>query len=660
MEFTESKEKLLSEYSRSLIEASLDPLFVISPTGRITDMNQAAIKVVDIVRQKLTGTNFYDYFTDPEKAKQVYKEVFLRGFVTDYPLTIKDHVLTDVLFNGSIYKDEKGNVLGAVVVARDITKLKKVEKQLFESKVMAEQEKEKAVNAQKIAESAVKSKQKFLSNMSHEIRTPMNAIIGFTKVIKKTKLSPKQKEYLNAIELSGDALIVLINDILDLAKVEAGHMTFEKIPFKLSESISVSTSVFEQRMNEKNIQLIEQYDERIPENLLGDPMRLNQILLNLLSNAVKFTSKGNITMSVQLIKQDAEKVTIEFSIQDTGMGIKKENLQTIFEDFQQENNETSRLFGGTGLGLAIVKQLIESQGGHIVAQSEVNVGSKFSFTLTFLKTDATQPLIPELLQLDVEMNGMKVLVAEDVPLNQFLIKTILDDFGFIVEIANNGKLAIEKMKNNGYDVILMDLQMPEMNGFEATHYIRNTLKSSIPIMALTADVTTADVKKCKQAGMDDYIAKPIDEAILYSKMVTLIKNAVKTSTENMIQEITAEKQRCVNLDYLYTRTKSNPIYLKEMILIYLAQTPTLINLMKTSYDTQNWETLSSAAHKMIPSFSMMGMNPDFEVMARKVQDFSQSQLNTVSMSDISGIISQLEAICEQACGELKDELEKLG
>lgn len=179
-------------------------------------------------------------------------------------------------------------------------------------------------------------------------------------------------------------------------------------------------------------------------------------------------------------------------------------------------------------------------------------------------------------------------------------------------------------------------------------------------MALTADVTTADVKKCKQAGMDDYIAKPIDEAILYSKMVTLIKNAVKTSTENMIQEITAEKQRCVNLDYLYTRTKSNPIYLKEMILIYLAQTPTLINLMKTSYDTQNWETLSSAAHKMIPSFSMMGMNPDFEVMARKVQDFSQSQLNTVSMSDISGIISQLEAICEQACGELKDELEKLG
>lgn len=265
-EIIETREQLLSEYSRSLIEASHDPLFVISPKGKITDMNQAAIKVTGIVRQKLTGTNFYEYFTDPKNAREVYKEVFFKGFVTDYPLTIKDHKLTDVLFNGSVYKDEQGEVIGAVVVARDITEQKKTEQTMFDSKVMAEtltsvaeNAKVLAQNAQHIAESAVTSKQQFLSNMSHEIRTPMNAIIGFTKVLLKTDLSEKQTEFMNAIKLSGDALIVLINDILDLAKVESGKMTFEQIPFKLESSISAMIHLFEPKIQEKNIKLIKEF-----------------------------------------------------------------------------------------------------------------------------------------------------------------------------------------------------------------------------------------------------------------------------------------------------------------------------------------------------------------------------------------------------------------
>ena len=291
-----------------------------------------------------------------------------------------------------------------------------------------------------------------------------------------------------------------------------------------------------------------------------------------------------------------------------------------------------------------------------MVESEINVGSKFSFTLTFLKTETTLPLIPETIQLDLAVKGIKVLVVEDMALNQLLIKTILDDFGFDAEIANNGKIAVEKLKNNHYDIILMDLQMPEMNGFEATDYIRNTMKSSIPIMALTADVTTVDVEKCKEAGMNDYIAKPIDETLLYSKIITLIKNAVKTSTEKIIQEIAIEKVRCINLESLQDRSKSNPKYLKEIISIYLEQTPPLIKLMKTSFDTQNWETLSATAHKMIPSFSIIGMNRNFEEMARKIQDFANNHSPT---KGISSMITQLEAICGQACIELKDELKKL-
>ena len=281
--------------------------------------------------------------------------------MADYPLTIKDGKLTDVLFNGSVYKDEKGNVLGAVVVARDITEQKRFEKELTEAIIfaelatgIAEEAKNKAESATKIAEDAVKAKQQFLSNMSHEIRTPMNAIIGFTKVLLKTDLSAKQKEYLTAIKLSGDALIVLINDILDLAKVDAGKMTFEQTPFKMALSISAMLHMFEPKIQEKNLELVKEYDNRIPEVLLGDPVRLHQIILNLVSNAVKFTTKGKITVKVTLLSEDEEKVTIEFSVTDTGIGIAENKIEKIFENFQQASSRTSRLYGGTGLGLLLL------------------------------------------------------------------------------------------------------------------------------------------------------------------------------------------------------------------------------------------------------------------------------------------------------------------
>ena len=664
-EIIETREKLLSEYSRSLIEVSLDPLFVISPKGKITDINQAAIQATGIARQNLTGTNFYDYFTDPKNAREVYKEVFSKGFVTDYPLTIKDHKLTDVLFNGSVYKNEEGEIIGAVVVARDITELKKAEQQLLDSKVIAEtassvaeDARVLAESAKQIAENAAKSKQQFLSNMSHEIRTPMNAIVGFTKVMLKTDLTEKQTEYLNAIKVSGDSLIVLINDILDLAKVETGKMTFEQIPFKLSSSLTSILHLFEPKIQEKNIKLIQEFDKRIPQVLLGDPVRLNQIILNLLSNAVKFTNKGSITVDVHLLKEDDKKVTIEFAVIDTGIGINKNNINSIFENFQQASNETTRLYGGTGLGLSIVKQLVEQQEGHISVESEINKGSKFIFTLTFLKTKAKAESTPDILQLDTEMKEIKVLVVEDIALNQLLMRTVLDDFGFECDIAENGKLALEKLQNNQYDIILMDLQMPEMNGFEATKYIRETLKSTIPIIALSADVTTVDVDKCRQVGMNDYISKPVDEKILYSKIVTLVKNAVlnpiKSSAEST--SIVADKARYINLDYLNMRTKSKPKLIKEMIEIYLEQTPLLITMMKKSFHEQDWKSLSSAAHKMIPSFSIMGIHGDYEDMARKIQDFADTQ---ILLGGISEMVLQLETVCLQACVELEEELIKM-
>ena len=382
---------------------------------------------------------------------------------------------------------------------------------------------DKLIEAKTYAENAAKSRQWFLSNMSHEIRTPLNSIVGFANVLSKTKLGDEQKEFVEAIITSGKSLSLLINDILDLAKVDAGKMTFESQAFEIRKSIASILHSFDMKIKEKNLELIEEYDKKIPTILLGDSLRLNQILLNLLGNAVKFTHSGYVKLSIKLQKETAENVMLKFVITDTGIGIADNKLNSIFNAFEQAEHSTSTTYGGTGLGLAIVKQLVEGQGGSISVKSKAGAGSVFTFMLPFGKTKVKLEAETEILKPDVEIHKLRVLVAEDVSLNQLLIKIILNDFGFEQDIVSNGKLAIEKMQTNTYDIILMDLQMPEMNGFEATAYIRNSLKSQIPIIALTADVTTVDVAKCRELGMNAYISKPIDEKLLYNKILELVK-----------------------------------------------------------------------------------------------------------------------------------------
>ena len=784
--------KLAAQYSFSLIEASRDPLFTISKEGIITDANQASVNATDVPKKDLIGSVFIKYFTEPEKAKKGYEEVFSKGFVVDYPLVIKDHKLTDVLFNGAVYKDENNEVMGAVVVARDVTEQKNaekkllqslkevtdyklaldastivditdkkgtilfvnenylkiskysfneliggthkmvnskyhdaefmknlwntiskgkiwqneirnkdksgayywlnmtivpfldeqgipyqyvaisiditnqkvLEKELIEAKVFAELATSIAEESKNTAETettkaieAVKSKQQFLSNMSHEIRTPMNAIIGFTKVVLKTELTAKQKEYLTAIKMSGDALIVLINDILDLAKVDAGKMTFEKTPFKLSLSIKAMLHLFEPKIQEKNLELITHYDKKIPEVLIGDPVRLHQIILNLVSNAVKFTHQGRITVSVILVSENEKEVVIKFAVSDTGIGIKEIKIEQIFENFQQATSGTSRIFGGTGLGLAIVKQLVNAQGGTIDVESKFGKGSTFSFNLKFKKTVVHTVLEPEILELNTDIKDIKILVVEDMELNQLLMKTVLDDFGFECEIAANGRIAIDKLKNQEckkpFDIILMDLQMPEMNGFEATTYIRETMKYTIPIVALTADVTTVDVAKCKAVGMNDYISKPVDERLLYSKLVGLIKKPVLIM-EHLIDGMKETHTiKYLDMTYLFKLTKSNPVLMTELINSYLKQTPTLIKTMKQSFHDKDWKLLNATIHKMLPSFSIMGMHEDVTEIAQKIQNYATEIERSKELEDL---VLKLEKVCMQTCKELEFEL----
>jgi CheY-like chemotaxis protein len=286
-------------------------------------------------------------------------------------------------------------------------------------------------------------------------------------------------------------------------------------------------------------------------------------------------------------------------------------------------------------------------------KSKVGEGSTFSFILNFKKTNASAADVDEILELNPDIKNIKVLVVEDMALNQLLMKTLLDDFGFERDIAGNGKIAIEKLQTKLYDVILMDLQMPEMNGFEATEYIRNVLKSKIPIIALTADVTTVDLAKCKAVGMNDYIAKPVDERLLYSKIVGLVKKPIKQFVENREGENEKKNGRCIDLDYLMHRTKSDPTLMMEMISLYLEQTPPLVSTMKQSFLDKDWDLLHAAVHKMIPSFSIMGIGANFETMAKQVKDFAATQQQSVEIQDL---VLQLENVCVQACKELEAEL----
>jgi two-component system CheB/CheR fusion protein len=454
----------------------------------------------------------------PKILDEVYTSgIPFEGYEILVPISHNDK-LQDLYFNFVYqpYLEADESISGITIIAYEVTEHHNVKSELIAAKSIAEH---KTV----VAEEALKYKQQFLSNMSHEIRTPMNSIVGFTNVILKTELNGKQKEYVDAIKKSGESLIVLINGILDLAKVDAGKMTFSNKPFNLEECVLDIFNLFEPKCLEKDVEFTRKYDASIPKFLLGDEVRLRQIILNLISNAIKFTPQGKINLSIQVVVDNVTEIAIEFVVSDTGIGIPENRINHIFNNFEQASEEISKNYGGTGLGLAIVKQLVEFQGGSLFVKSKVGEGSTFGFQMNFSKTNEIIPEEPALImKTGNETKIIKVLVAEDIALNQMLIKLILADFGFECEIAENGKVVIEKLKESQYDVILMDLQMPEMNGFEATDYIRNTMNLSIPIIALTADVTSIDIDKSKKVGMNDYISKPIDEELLYRKIISQV------------------------------------------------------------------------------------------------------------------------------------------
>lgn len=373
------------------------------------------------------------------------------------------------------------------------------------------------------AEYSSKAKEQFLANMSHEIRTPINGIDGMAKLLEKTTLSVNQKEFVSAIRISSDNLLVIINDILDISKIEAGKLTIEKIGFNLKQILTQTIKSIYYKAEEKGITLESKIDDKISNVLIGDPTRIGQILINLLNNSIKFTPDGSVKLYCSLIEKSELHNKILFEIIDTGIGIEKDKLATIFESFSQEDSSTTRKYGGTGLGLSISKQLVELFNGELKVKSTKGKGTTFYFTVEFPIGIAKDLIEDEKTEIQIDsLKNKKILVVEDNQINQFLVISLLKKWELILEVADNGAIAIEKIKENKYDLILMDMQMPIMGGIEATAIIRNELKLTIPIIALTARAIKGDDKECLNAGMDDYVSKPFNESELVNKISKLI------------------------------------------------------------------------------------------------------------------------------------------
>jgi len=502
------------------------------------------------------------------------------------------------------------------------------------------------LKAKETAEQNARAKDIFLANMSHEIRTPMNAIMGFANLLKYTSLTEEQLEYSQSIGMASENLLGIINDILDLSKIESGHLAIEEIRFSLNDLIKNVKAVQQQKASEKGLNLEVVVDAAVPNFMMGDPTRLNQILLNLVSNALKFTEKGSVKVLVELKEETETEHMVLFSVTDTGIGISEDKLASIFERFTQADTDTTRKYGGTGLGLSISKLLIELQKGSISVESRLNEGSTFHFTLPFRKSMQQVTAQVEIKPIQpISTSRLKVLLVEDNVLNQRLATRVLENLGFEPHLAENGKVAIAKVAQNAYNVILMDLQMPEMDGYQTTQFIRQELKSTVPIIAMTAHSLVGERDKCITVGMDDYLPKPFIPADLFSKITTL---ATTTQNESATCDETSERS-LVDLTYLNDISDNNKEFEREMIDLFIQQAPAELENIEEAIRESNHAVIKEVAHKLKSSYSMLGVQDD-----GLVQQLEYQGAKRLSMDEIRSSYEKLLLVTQKVIKELRN------
>ena len=636
------------EKYRMLIDQLTDAIYLSTLDGTFTGCNRALLEMLGYSYKELMQLSVSAIYAHPDDRRHLLQQLIDKGEVRDYEVQLKrkNGELIDCLVNSSVRRDQNHEIVGFQGIIRDITLRKKT----FELQ-----------RAKDLAERANKFKAEFLANMSHEIRTPMNAIGGMLQLLNKTNLEPKQHEYLDGMQTAVDSLLQIINDILDFSKIEAGKMELDNRPFSLQQTVEAIISTIRFKAEEKGLELVLDMDPSIPPNLQGDPLRINQILLNLISNAIKFTPEGEVRVTIRLIDKLDHKARLFFSVKDTGIGIEQEKLQDIFESFTQASTDTTRLYGGTGLGLAIVKKLIDMLNGAIMVRSRKGQGSEFIFELELSQTDNVQPASQSEQEKDwstVQDLQARFLMAEDHALNQLVTTEMLKGRfpSLQIDVAETGRQAISLFEDHNYDLVLMDVQMPEMDGHEAARYIRTHFpkpKSEVPILAFTAYATSGEAEKCLEAGMNDYISKPVRATQLISKIMQMLDASEQFSKEHFLQQ--SKVQEHISFEYLNTVTEDDEELKLRMMRIMLDETPMELKSLEEAAAASQWDNLRAVAHKMKSTMQFLGLEDTLET----VKFIEVSARERTHLEQIPEKVRSVVQVCTRALGALQEEIDRI-
>lgn len=618
-------------FFRAVVEDGSDLIFIVDYQGKILYHNNSVKDTLGYNAKSLVGKNFFDYILPSTRPKlvatfsRIKRKLFQEG--VEFQFLCKDGAYKYLEFN-SINLRPREKIEGFILDCRDITQRKKDAEEL---------------------QRAQRAKEQFLANISHEIRTPINGIAGMAALLTQNPSDLERSLYLSAIQSASENLKVIINDILDLASIESGKLKFEKIAFNLSDLFNSLKSTFYHQAREKRLSLEFDLEANANQLMVGDPVRLNQILINLIGNALKFTSRGSIRIKCEVTKAEKKNMYLRFEVRDTGIGIPANKLTTIFESFSQADTSVTRKYGGTGLGLTIVKQLVELQGGRVSVNSVVDEGSTFSFTLPYeISTVKSSNLHSYTLtgKADRTLHGMRVLLVEDNEINRLYATTILKNWGCVVELAENGLIAVEKVTNEFFNAVLMDVQMPVMDGFEATKSIRSLEdadKKNIPIIALTANATRKDYEKCLAEGMDDCITKPFTPDDLFKVLNRYQPIAISAPAPTISADKKARKIKKSNIDFSYLKTVSNnnQDFINEIVRSFIDTIPEHLRQLKTHMERNNWREVALVVHKIKSSLSLLGLQ-DIKNQAIEIESFSRHE--TVVSDPVSKVNAFIEAL----------------